>query len=253
MNIIIAVTGGIAAYKACDLINMLRREKHDVRIIMTQHAKSFITPMTLATLSKHPVMDDMWQEIKGTVDHIDVAEWTELFIVYPATANIIGKFAHGIADDLLSTVFLALAKDKQKVIFPAMNTNMYENPIVQKNLKELASPQCFIAETRTGMLACGVKGRGCLMQPQKAMEILGLWFNDEKPAISKFVENESVDRTEVEVARDLLEHQAYIQDWKNTKQIIEPITFEKMFGYKIVYFGDNYTLARITENGEDET
>ena len=175
MNIILAITGGIAAYKACDLINMLRKE-NDVRVIMTEHAKEFITPLTLATLSRHPVMDNMWEERRGTVDHIEVATWAELFIVYPATANMIGKFANGIADDLLSTVFLALPQTTQKVIFPAMNTNMYENPIVQKNLESLRSYKCFIGETRTGQLACGTEGKGCLLQPKDAMKILQLWL-----------------------------------------------------------------------------
>lgn len=170
MNIILAVTGGIAAYKSCDLVNALRKQGHDVRIIMTEHAKQFITPMTLATLSKHSVMDDMWQERRGTVDHIDVAAWAEIFMVYPATANIIGKFANGIADDLLSTVYLALPVNVKRIIYPAMNTNMYNNQIVRRNIEQLRKDDCFVSETREGMLACGTEGAGCLVQPNKAIE-----------------------------------------------------------------------------------
>jgi phosphopantothenoylcysteine synthetase/decarboxylase len=170
MNIILAVTGGIAAYKACDLINILRRHGNDVRVIMTDNAKQFITPMTLSTLSKHPVMDNMWQEKQGTVDHIEVATWAQIFIVYPATANIIGKFANGIADDLLSTVYLALPVSVKRLVFPAMNTNMYNSAAVRRNIAQLGHDGCFISETRDGNLACGTKGAGCLVQPDKALE-----------------------------------------------------------------------------------
>lgn len=170
MNTILAVTGGIAAYKSCDLINLLKRNGHDVRVIMTENAKQFIAPLTLATLSKHPIMDDMWQEKSGNVDHIEVATWAENFLVYPATANIIGKFANGIADDLLSTVYLALPKNVTKVIYPAMNTNMYNSAALKRNLKQLQLDGCAVSGTREGNLACGTKGDGCLLQPDKAFE-----------------------------------------------------------------------------------
>lgn len=170
MNIILAVTGGIAAYKACDLINMLRKQGHDIRVIMTENAKQFITPMTLSTLSRHPVMDDMWQERRGSVEHIEVATWAEVFMVYPATANIIGKFANGIADDLLSTVYLALPSTVNKIIYPAMNTNMYGSFAVIRNIEQLRADGCFVSATREGNLACGTSGVGCLLQPDKALE-----------------------------------------------------------------------------------
>ena len=170
-NIILAVSGGIAAYKACDLITLLKKAGHDVRVIMTKNAERFIPAMTLATLSKHPVMRNMWQEKNGTVDHIDIASWADMFVVYPATANIIGKFANGIADDLLSTVFLALPPKVTRVIFPAMNTYMYTNPIVENNMFKLAN-SCTVTHTRKGLLACGTKGLGCLLRPKEAMDIL---------------------------------------------------------------------------------
>lgn len=172
-NVLLGVSGGIAAYKACDLITGLKANGHDIRVIMTEHAKEFITPMTLATLSTHPVMDNMWAEIKGNVEHIDTAKWTEVFIVYPATANIIAKFANGIADDLLSTVYLALPRDKViGIIFPAANTNMIEHPSTIRNLQKLKEDGCFVTDTREAKLACGDYGKGALLQPRDAIEII---------------------------------------------------------------------------------
>lgn len=185
MNTILAVTGGIAAYKACDFINALKRQGHDVRVIMTEHAKQFITALTLATLSKHPVMDDMWQERRGTVDHIEVATWAQNFLVYPATANIIGKFANGIADDLLSTVYLALPGHVNRIIYPAMNTNMYNSVAVRRNLEQLRQDGCFVSATREGNLACGTQGVGCLLQPDKALEFFNLVKLESNMALSE--------------------------------------------------------------------
>jgi len=242
MNVILGVTGGIAAYKSCDLINMLRKDGHDVRVIMTENAKQFITPMTLATLSKHPVMDNMWEERKGTVDHIDVATWAELFVVYPATANIIGKFANGIADDLLSTVFLALPHTTQKVIFPAMNTNMYKNPAVQRNCKTVGA---YVTETRTGMLACNVEGEGCLLQPKRAMEILAAWLNnvsvDDKasdpPSNSPLFSQDKIMVISAErIKEDLDAYKKYIDEYQNEPTRVfynKPLSFFEKFGYSV--------------------
>ena len=172
-NILLGVTGGIAAYKACDLINMLRKQDYDVRVIMTEHAKQFITPMTLSTLSRHPVMDDMWSERKGDVEHIDIGKWADGLVLYPATFNIIGKFSSGICDDLLSTVFQAIPCDKKRIIFPSMNNIMWENKILQKNislLKEVYGSEIRIVEPIDGRLACGDVGKGKLVSPPKAVK-----------------------------------------------------------------------------------
>lgn len=171
-NVILGVSGGIAAYKACDLITGLKVNGYDVRVIMTAHAKEFITPMTLATLSTHPVMDNMWAEIKGNVDHIDTAKWAEIFVVYPATANVIAKFANGIADDLLSTVYLALPPDVVKVVCPAMNTRMLEHPATQRNIGQLIQDNVYVTDTREAMLACGDKGKGAVLKPKEAVEFI---------------------------------------------------------------------------------
>ena len=249
MNVIVAVTGGIAAYKSCDLINALRREGHDVRIIMTEHAKNFITPMTLATLSKHPVMDNMWQEIKGTVDHIDVAVWAELFVVYPATANIIGKFANGIADDLLSTVFLALPQMTQKVIFPAMNTNMYRNPVVKRNRENLSeNVSTYVTSTRTGMLACNTEGEGCLLQPNKAMEILRAWLNKDKVIAEPLSSKKTLEISEEQIKKDLATYREFV---KSFGYGLKPPTFAEKFGYD-VYCDSGGGCSIINPRDEDK-
>ena len=185
-NIIVAISGGIAAYKACDLISGLKANQHDVRVIMTDHAKEFITELTLATLSQHPVMSNMFAERQGKVDHIEVAKWANIFIVYPATANIIAKFANGIADDLVSTVFLALPYNKVlRFICPSMNTEMLLNPIVQENLEKLnkmypeldrQNKNCCeigcleVINPIDGKLACGDTGKGKIESPRKVVD-----------------------------------------------------------------------------------
>ena len=134
--VVIGVTGGIAVYKALDVISALRKKDVDVRVIMTKHAMEFVNPITFQAISQNMVTTDMFEEPKAwEIQHISLAKRADVFLVAPATANIIGKVANGIADDMLSTTIMAT---KAKVVFaPAMNTNMYENPIVQENIKKL--------------------------------------------------------------------------------------------------------------------
>jgi len=173
MNIIVGISGGIAAYKACDLIYGLQANKNEVRVIMTENAKEFITPLTLATISKNPVMTDMWAE-RSSVEHIEVGKWANAFIVYPATANIIGKFANGIADDILSTVYLALPKSIRKCsfVYPAMNTNMLSHPSTRRNMETLRQDGVKVSDTRVTLLACGDVGEGGVLKPRDAVK----WF-----------------------------------------------------------------------------
>lgn len=175
MRIILGITGGIAAYKAADLIRGLQATGHEVRTIMTDNAKKIITPLTIATLSKNPVMNDMWVE-RSNVEHIDIGEWADAFVVYPATANIIAKFANGIADDLLSTVYLALPERvaKRVFVYPAMNTNMYNHKTTKRNLKQILVDGVKIAPTTVAMLACGYKGEGAVLKPREAVK----FFNE---------------------------------------------------------------------------
>ena len=161
MSIVIGVTGGIAAYKVCGLINYLKSEGANIDVIMTKSATNFITPLTLETLSGNKVITDMFKRPDYIeVEHISLATKADLFLVVPATANIIGKISWGIADDMLSTTIMAT---KSPVIFaPAMNNNMYENRIVRENIERLKSFGYKFIEPDIGHLACGYEAKGKL-------------------------------------------------------------------------------------------
>ncbi|HCX73133.1 MAG TPA: bifunctional phosphopantothenoylcysteine decarboxylase/phosphopantothenate--cysteine ligase CoaBC [Candidatus Cloacimonas sp.] len=161
-KILLGITGGIAAYKAVDLVSKLKKQGADVKVIMTKSAAEFITPLTLETLSGQPVAMDMF---KGYIQHITWADWADLMVVAPATANIIGKTANGIADDLLSTTIMAC--QAPKFIVPAMNIHMYENPIVQENMQNLKEKGYLFMEPEVGTLACGYEGKGRFPQIQE--------------------------------------------------------------------------------------
>ena len=157
----IGVSGGIAVYKALDVVSALRKKDIDVRVIMTESATKFVTPLPFQSLSQNMVVTDMFAEPKAyEIQHISLAKRADVFLVAPATANIIGKVANGIADDMLSTTIMAT---RAKVIFaPAMNTNMYENPIVQENINKLKKLGYEFIEPASGILACGDEGKGKL-------------------------------------------------------------------------------------------
>lgn len=160
-TVVIGVSGGIAVYKVLDIISALRKKNIDVRVIMTESASKFVNPLTFQSLSQNMVVTDMFSEPKAfEIQHISLAQKADLMLVAPATANIIGKVANGIADDMLSTTIMAT---KAKVIFaPAMNTNMYENKIVQDNIEKLKSYGYHFIEPESGRLACGDVGKGKL-------------------------------------------------------------------------------------------
>lgn len=163
-TVVIGVSGGIAAYKAVEVVSRLRKLGASLYVIMTRAAANFVTPVTFREISGNPVVVDMWAEPKNwNVEHIALATKADLFLIVPATANIIGKVAGGIADDMLSTTLIAT---KAPVLFaPAMNSNMYLNPIVQKNIRELTALGYQFIAPATGMLACGVEGPGRLQEP----------------------------------------------------------------------------------------
>lgn len=171
LNIVIGITGGISAYKACGLVSYLRSEEANVDVIMTKNATEFITPLTLETLSGNKVIIDMFLcPDYRDVHHISLASKADLFIIAPATANIIGKVANGIADDMLSTTIMAT---KAPVVFaPAMNTNMYENPIVQNNIEKLKEYGYKFIEPSIGNLACGVTAKGKLPKTEEIVKYL---------------------------------------------------------------------------------
>lgn len=163
-NVLLGVTGGIAAYKAANIISILKKYGADVNVIMTKSATEIITPLTLRTLSKNPVVSDMFKETDVfDVKHITLAQKADVVIIAPATANIIGKIANGIADDMLSTT--VMATNTNVLIAPAMNTIMYKNPIVQKNISTLKEYGYKIINPKKGMLACGYEGEGKMEDP----------------------------------------------------------------------------------------
>ena len=174
-NIILGVTGGIAAYKCVDLVSRLRKQGADVHVILTKGAQNFVTETAMREISGNPVVTSMWQEIQQyDVEHIALARLADVVLVAPATANVIAKCACGMADDMLTTTLLAT---KAPVFFaPAMNTNMYENSITQQNLHTLQERGCHIIDPGAGHLACGTSGVGRMPEPQELVEILADFF-----------------------------------------------------------------------------
>ncbi|MCW8859198.1 MAG: bifunctional phosphopantothenoylcysteine decarboxylase/phosphopantothenate--cysteine ligase CoaBC [Deltaproteobacteria bacterium] len=164
-SIVLGVSGGIAVYKAVELLRLLTKAGADVHIIMTKNAQEFVAPLTFQTLSGNPVNTDLFNLYQEQeIGHIALADRADLFILVPATANLIGKIAQGLADDLLTTS--VMATKSPVLIVPAMNTNMYENPIYQRNEKYLAEQGYHILEPVSGSLACGWNGKGKLPDPE---------------------------------------------------------------------------------------
>lgn len=176
-NVILGITGGIAAYKAADIANVLTKARCSVHVIMTSNATKFITPLTLQTLTKNKVHCDMFESyVPSEVEHISLAQKADIFLVAPASADFIAKAAAGIADDMLTTVLLA-ARKISVIIAPAMNNAMYENPITQRNIQTLSDFGFYFIEPREARLACGDLGKGALAETDiivsKVRELLG--------------------------------------------------------------------------------
>ena len=168
-NIVLGVTGGIACYKACELASALVKQHADVQVIMTENATKFVSPMTFEQLTGNKALTDTFdRNFVHSVEHISVADKADMVIIAPATANIIAKLAHGIADDMLTTTVLACRCPK--AIAPAMNTAMYENPVTQDNIKTLIHYGWEVIEPDTGRLACGAVGKGKLVTPERLLE-----------------------------------------------------------------------------------
>ena len=175
-TIVLGVTGGIAAFKAAQLASDLIKKDYDVEVILTKNATQFITPLTFEALIDHNVVVDTFEKVQNrSIHHISIAKKANLFILVPASANVIAKVAHGIADDMLTTTFLAC--NKQKVICPAMNTQMYENPITQENLQRCRDLGYAILEPAVGHLACGDTGKGKLCDLQDILDYVDRFFH----------------------------------------------------------------------------
>lgn len=185
-QIILGVTGGIAAYKAVDIVRLLRKQGMTVHVIMSKAATSFVTPLTFREISGQPVTVSMWDAVTNfNVEHIALANLADAVLVAPATANIIGKVAGGIADDMMTTTIMAT---KAPVFFaPAMNSGMYENPIVQENIARLLDHGYHIIPPESGMLACGVNGVGRLPASQTIVDNLVNFFTAEQALSGKKV------------------------------------------------------------------
>ncbi len=176
-NILLGVTGSIAAYKAADIANQLTKRGHAVDVVLTKHAQEFITPLTFQTLTKRRVYTDLFSlEMPNEVEHISLAKRADIALVAPASASLIGKLANGIADDLLTTVLMAL-DHAPLYLSPAMNTAMYENRIVQANLKRLTDAGVRLIEPRESVLACGDLGRGALAEVGTILDVVEASLN----------------------------------------------------------------------------
>lgn len=185
-HIVIGISGGIAAYKTMHLIRLFKKNGHEVRVTATRNALQFVTPLTIETLSQNWLYVDMFDRNRTMeVEHISMAEWADVLVVAPATANVIAKFAHGIADDALSTLFLAVTKPV--FIAPAMNNNMFGNPAVQQNLATLRERGCHILSPNEGFLACGTSGSGRMQEPEEIFETVDEFLSEDNSLQGKKV------------------------------------------------------------------
>ena len=179
-TVVIGVSGGIAVYKACDIVSRLKKLNANVHVIMTNNATEFVTPLTFQSLSQNYVVNDMFEEPKTwDVEHISLAKKADVFLIAPATANVIGKIANGICDDMLTTTVMATTG--KVLIAPDMNTNMYRNPILQRNITILKELGYNFVDPESGRLACGDVGEGKLAQPEVIVnEVVNLLTDEEK-------------------------------------------------------------------------
>lgn len=170
-TILLAVSGSISAYKSADLANELTKSGYDVHVLMTKAATDFITPLTLQVLSKNAVhLDVMKEDNPKSVNHIELAKKADLFVLAPASANTLAKLAHGMADNIVTATTLALPAETPKLIAPAMNTKMYDNPLTQRNISILKEVGYQEIEPRSSLLACGDIGRGALAEQDVILE-----------------------------------------------------------------------------------
>jgi phosphopantothenoylcysteine decarboxylase/phosphopantothenate--cysteine ligase len=198
-RVLLGVTGGIACYKALELVRLLKETGFDVRVVMTSAATEFVTPLSFQTLSGHPVATDLFSLTQESeIGHINLADTSDLVVIAPATANVLGKIASGIADDLLTTV--VLATQAPILLAPSMNVHMLANPLVQENLAKLRAVNYHVMEAASGSLACGYEGKGRLPEPLSILEevvrLLGnqdLDMSDERVLITAGPSHEPLD------------------------------------------------------------
>ena len=170
-NILIGVTGGIAAYKSAGIVSLLKKKGYNVKVVMTENATKIIGPLTLETLSRNRIYVDMWDSNPHyEVEHISLADWADVVLIAPATYNIIGKVANGIADDMLTTILSAVSVRKPVFFALAMNVNMYENPILKENINKLKSFGYRFIDAEEGLLACNYSAKGRMSEPEDIVD-----------------------------------------------------------------------------------
>jgi phosphopantothenoylcysteine decarboxylase/phosphopantothenate--cysteine ligase len=247
-TIVIGVTGGIAVYKVCDLVSKLKKLNATVKVIMTKSAAQFVSPLTFQTLSGEKVYTEMFEYLDHwDVEHISIAKSADVFLLAPATANVIGKIRHGIADDMLTTTIMA--STAPKIIAPAMNTNMYMNPVVQDNMKALKDLGYIFAEPDSGYLACGDIGAGRLtdaeniiakletvLNPYKALEgktvLVTAGPTQESLDPVRYLTNHSTGKMGYAIAKKAVQLGARVTLISGPVNIEKPIGLEKFIGIK---------------------
>lgn len=177
-NIVLGVTGSIAAHKAIDLASLLTRDGYSVHVVMTRDALRFLTPLPFKTMSRHPVVTDLYDEVEGWKPaHIDLADQADLLLIAPATANLLAKLAQGLADDALTCIALALRSSAKILIAPAMNGKMWQHPATQQNVATLKARGVEFIGPDEGLLSCGYEGVGRLMPVEEIAAQAGALLN----------------------------------------------------------------------------
>ncbi|MBM6753349.1 bifunctional phosphopantothenoylcysteine decarboxylase/phosphopantothenate--cysteine ligase CoaBC [Lactobacillus alvi] len=184
-RIAVYVSGSVATFKAVSLVRILQKQGHEIRVGMTPASRHFVTPNTFYALTHQPVLTDLWQTNQSPVPHIELADWTELALVVPASADLIAKMANGLADDAVSSSLLATKAPV--MLAPAMNSQMWLNPATQRNLKQLVLDQRIILTPETGMLAEGYVGKGRMMEPEEIASQVDKWFANQNRLAGKTI------------------------------------------------------------------
>ena len=209
-NILVGVTGGIAAFKSASIVSLLKKKGYNVKVVMTENSTNIIGPLTLETLSKNRVYVDMWDKNPHyEVEHISLADWADIVLIAPATYNIIGKVANGIADDMLSTILSAVSLRKPVFFALAMNVNMYENPILNENIDKLKTYGYRFIDTNEGLLACNYEAKGRMKEPEEIVDII------ERYNIASKIDN----------FRDALKGKKILITSGRTREDIDPIRY----------------------------
>lgn len=244
-KILLCVTGGIAVYKAAALTSKLTQAGAQVKVILSESAAKFVAPLTFQALSRHDVYTDTFDEKDSKViAHIDLADWADLILVAPATANVIGKLANGIADNMITTTLLAASSPIW--IAPAMNVHMYSHPAVQKNIETLYRFGCRFIEPSEGYLACGYVGKGRLEEPEKITETIGEFFKPSRLELTgrKVVITAGPTREKIDPVRYITNHssgkmgyaiaEAAVSAGAEVVLISGPVTINAPAGLKLI-------------------